>query len=216
MGEVKIMLLCVNSSVRKEGSRSRALVDIFAGIWRENYPSEEILWRDVGENTPSHPSAEYTVANYTPPEQRTKEMVAALQESDQLIDEISAAEHLVFGVPMYNFCVPSTLKAYIDNLVRVGRTFGVTPDGGFEGLLVGKKMLVVSTKGAVYEKGTPMESFDHVEPYMRTVFGFMGITNMQFVAADGMDFADEAYREASLTKARDEIKRIAQEWQLER
>lgn len=208
------MLLCINSSVRGDGSKSRLLVDKFADTWRDHHPGETIVWRDVGRSPPSHPSAGYITANYTPPEKRTREMIAVLKESDQLIDEIFSANYLVFGVPMYNFCVPSMFKAYIDNLVRVGRTFRVMPDGGFEGLLAGKKMVVIATKGAIYEKGTPLESFDHIEPYLRTVFEFMGITDIQFVAADGMDFADENHRDISLAKAGDELRRIARQWLL--
>lgn len=210
------MLLCINSSVRDEDSRSRLLVDQFSAAWRDYHPGEAIAWRDVGKNPPSHPSADYITANYTSPEKRTREMVAVLEESDQLIDEIFSATHLAFGVPMYNFCVPSTLKAYIDNLVRIGRTFRVMPDGGFEGLLSGKKMVVIVAKGAIYAKGTSMESFDHVEPYMRTVFGFMGVVDMQFVTADGMDFGDEEHRDISFAKAGYELKKIVERWQLER
>ncbi len=206
------MLLCVNSSVRNAGSRSRTLVGMFADNWADSHPNETVVWRDVGKNPPSHPTEEYTIANYVSPENRTREMMTALEESDRLIEEISDANYLVFGVPMYNFCVPSTLKAYIDNLVRVGRTFNVTPEGSFEGLLLGKKMLVITTKGAVYERGTPMAALDHLEPYLRTVFGFMGITDIQFVTADGMDFMGDEYREASLEKANLEIKKVVKKW----
>ena len=139
-------------------------------------------------------------------------MQQALAASDILIDEVLAADHLVFSVPMYNFSVPSTLKAYIDNIVRVGRTFAVDEGGGFRGLLSGKKALFVTSRGAIYRSGSPLHAFDHQEPYLRTVFGFMGLTDIHFVHADGLDFADEAHREKSLAAAQESLLALSQLW----
>ena len=129
-----------------------------------------------------------------------------------LIDELIYSSHFVFAVPMYNFSIPSTFKAYIDNLVRVGRTFAANENGSFEGLLKGKKVLVITARGAMYGEGSPIAAFDHQEPYLRTVFGFMGVENITFVHADGMDFAANEYRSESLQTASDQLKELATKW----
>ncbi len=113
---------------------------------------------------------------------------------------------------MYNFSIPSTFNAYIDNIVRVDRTFEVTSDGGFAGLLPHKKVLFVTSRGAIYGEGSPIKEFDMQESYLRTVFGFMGITEPEFVHADGMDFADATYREKSLAHAREQLSVLAKSW----
>lgn len=113
---------------------------------------------------------------------------------------------------MYNFSIPSTFKAYIDNIVRVGRTFEVKQDGSFSGLLAQTKVLFITSRGAVYNMDSPIRAFDQQEPYLRTVFGFMGITAPQFVHADGLDFAEQSYRDESLKRARRKLAALAASW----
>ncbi len=118
-------LLEIQSSVRKEGSISRTLNREFVQAWQANHPETQHRFRDVGMNPPTHPTELWATANYTPPESRTPEMVEVLAQSEELIEELLWADRLVMGVPMYNLSVPSNFKAYLDNVVRVGRTFGV-------------------------------------------------------------------------------------------
>ncbi|MFS8184689.1 FMN-dependent NADH-azoreductase [Pseudovibrio denitrificans] len=205
-------LLYVSSSVRPDTSQSNKLGQIFCQYISELTPETTVVTRDVGINPPSHPDAAYTVANYTPPDERTPAMQSALAQSDMLIDELLSSDQLVFSVPMYNFSVPSTFKAYIDNLVRVGRTFIAAENGVFQGLLTGKKALFITARGAAYGEASPLKAFDHQEGYLRTVSGFMGLTDVQFVHADGLDFADKTYRDASLANAKKNLSEIATAW----
>lgn len=113
---------------------------------------------------------------------------------------------------MYNLSIPSTFKAYIDQIVRVGRTFSVNEQGGYTGLLdSSKKALVITSRGGTFPPGTPYAAYDLQEPYIRTIFGFMGITDITFIHADGLSLGEEA-REKSLTAAKDAIAQIVTNW----
>ena len=110
----------------------------------------------------------------------------AIAVSDRLIDEFLAADRYVFGVPMHNFNVPSTFKAYIDQIVRAGKTFAGGPNG-YEGLVKDKRALFITTSGGIFTPGTPMAAFNFQEPCLRAVFAFIGVTNVRFVTAEGMN-----------------------------
>ena len=202
----------MNSSVRGSGSQSRRLANEFVNEWQAHNTEAICATRDVGMSPPPHPDEAYTIANYTPETERSEAIKKALSVSDELIDELIISDRLVFAVPMYNFSIPSTFKAYIDNLVRVGRTFGVTEDGGFTGLLKHKKVLVITTSGAIYGEGSPIAHLDHQEPYLRTVLGFMGLEDIHFVRADGLDFSEKEYRDTSLNEAQTQLRDLATTW----
>lgn len=204
--------LFITSSVRDDSSHSTRMGRGFCDAVKALHPEATFTHRDVGITPPPHPTHAYTVANYTPPEERTKEMTAALQTSDQLIDELLKADKLVIAVPMYNFSVPSTFKAYIDNIVRVGRTFLPSEDGGFHGVLGDKKAIFITARGAMYGEGSPIQAFDMQTPWLKTVFGFMGIQDMTFVNADGLDFGEAAYRQKSLATAEKHLSELAHTW----
>ena len=204
--------LYVTASVRTEGSKSSELGQVFRDALGAKDPQATFSARDVGITPPPHPTHTYTVANYTPPEGRTPEMVETLKTSDLLIDEMLAADKLIIAVPMYNFSVPSTFKAYIDNLVRVGRTFFPSESGGFTGALGEKKAIFITARGAMYGEGSPIREFDMQTPWLQTVYGFMGLTDMTFVHADGLDFGGPDYREQSLSAAKAQLTEIAQTW----
>lgn len=138
--------LFVTASVRTEGSKSSELGQFFRDALAAKDPQATFSARDVGINPPPHPTHAYTVANYTPPEDRTPDMVETLKTSDFLIDEMLAADTLIIAVPMYNFSVPSTFKAYIDKLVRVGRTFFPAERGWGAYLLALDETLTLPTK----------------------------------------------------------------------
>jgi FMN-dependent NADH-azoreductase len=111
--------------------------------WKQNHPADVVTYRDIGRHPVPHVDEPWIAVGYTPPEQRTPEMWEAIRISDQLVDEFLAAELYVIGIPMYNFSVPSTFKAYIDQIVRIGRTFAFVPDNSanpYKPLLLGKKM----------------------------------------------------------------------------
>jgi len=113
------------------------------------------------------------------------ELRGALAASNELIDELETANEYVFGVPMYNFSVPAAFKAYIDQIVRVGRTFAID-ESGYKGLVVGKRVTIIASSGVVYRTGSPAALFNLQEPWIRSILGFIGITNIEFVVADGL------------------------------
>ena len=138
-------ILEIQSSARQKGSISRLLSQEFLAELKESVSTIEHKQRDVGSQPPSHVDQLWTKANYFEPKERTAEMIAALSESESMIEELFWADYLLLGVPMYNLSVPSTLKAYIDNVVRINRTFSFDPQSySFQGLLTNKKALIIT------------------------------------------------------------------------
>jgi len=202
--------LCIQSSARQEGSVSRMLVDEFMAAWQGVNQGSEVIFRDVATDPPPHVDEMWVAAAYTPPEERTAEMKQDLKVSDALVDEFISVDRIVVGTPMYNFVVTSTLKAYIDNIVRVGRTFGYTEDGPIA-LTEGKKVLAISARGGVYGGDSPFAPFNHQDAYLKTVFGFIGVTDVTVIAAEGTNIPGDMYN-ASLAAAREELAELAAEW----
>jgi FMN-dependent NADH-azoreductase len=191
-------------------SVTRMLTQEFVTAWKTRHLDGIVTYRDLGHEPIPPVNEQWITAAYTPPEQRTPELINALQTSDNLIDEFLMADICVFGIPMYNFSVPSTFKAYIDQIVRVGRTFAVNAKG-FKGLANGRQIIVITARGGNFRPGTPFAAYDHQEPYLRTIFGFMGITDVQFIHADSLNpiTNDEATRTQSITEAQTVIKEVA-------
>ncbi|MCZ4304468.1 NAD(P)H-dependent oxidoreductase [Zoogloeaceae bacterium G21618-S1] len=198
------------SGIEPYGSHSRRLTARFAARWREACPQDRIRYRDVGRQPPRPVSGEWIHAAFTPPAQREPWMDSVLAESDALVDELLAADVIVAGVPMYNFGVPAGFKAYIDNIVRVGRTFGFDRQRAgvpYWPLLKaqGKRLILVSARGDHgYGPGGRIAAMNHVEPHVRTAFGYIGITDVTSVAVEYDEFADERL-EASLREAEQRI-----------
>jgi FMN-dependent NADH-azoreductase len=203
-------ILAVTASPRGERSVTRALSTTFTELWAEQHPEDMILLRDVGHHPVPHVSEPWIVGAFAQAEEQTAESKAAIAVSDQLVEEFLTADRYVFAVPMYNFNIPSTFKAYIDQLVRPGRTFAVGPNG-YEGLVKEKKALFITTSGGSYPSGSPMASFNFLEPYLRTIFGFMGVTDLKFVAAENMNMGEDAARQ-SRHKAENALKELAASW----
>jgi FMN-dependent NADH-azoreductase len=138
-----------------------------------------------------HLDGETYVAMGTPSGDHDSRQQAAVALSDTLIAELEAADTIVLAVPMYNFSIPSTLKAWIDHVARRGRTFKYTEKGP-EGLLKGKKVVVLTARGGVYSNGAPAAVYDFQEPYIRTVLGFLGLTDVTFVHFEGIGMGPDA------------------------
>ncbi len=204
--------LYITASVRTSGSKSDELGQYFCDQIRSRNPATKFITRNLGTNPPPHPTHAYTKANYTPPEERTEEMQDVLKTSDELIDEMHAAQTLIVAVPMYNFSVPSTFKAYIDNIVRIGRTFFPAEAGGFTGSFGDKKAVFITARGAMYGEGSPIASLDLQIPWLKTVYGFMGLKELSFVNADGLDFGSLEHRTESMENARRRLKTLAETW----
>lgn len=202
-------ILHLDSSPRSDRSISRALTKQFVDLWKQLQPADVITYRDLGHNPVPPIDEAWIAAAFSPPDQLTPALKAALAISDELIDELLAANLYVFGVPMYNYSVPASFKAYIDQIVRVQRTFAVRADG-YEGLLKDKKVLVITTRGGSYAGGP----FDFQEPYLQAVFNFVGITDIRFIHAENLAMgADE--RHCAIAATHKAIYQTIAAWQSE-
>jgi FMN-dependent NADH-azoreductase len=211
-GILLMKLLEVQASVRLEKSISRTLSHEFIQTWQSLHPDGRHQKRDVGIYLPAHPTELWTTANYLPPNGRTPDMDTALAESEQLIEELFWADRLLFGVPMYNFSVPSTFKAYLDNIIRVNRTF--TFDSAsltFEGLAIDRKALVITPSAGNFAPDTPMGSMNFCETYLRSILGFIGIEDIIIVAIPNQLMPDEI-RQQSIEQARKRLISLAATW----
>ena len=186
-------LLQIDSSARTS-SVTRRLTAKFAEEWRKKHPDGEVIQRDLSVTAPPLITDDWG-GTYLEDSMLTPAQRAYLSASDELIDEIKAADTIVIGAPMYNFSIPSSLKAWIDQIVRKGKTFAYGPNGQ-QGLLVKKKVVIVTSRGGAYEKGTASEAFDFQEPYLRHILGFIGVTDVTFIHAE-----NQAREEAAVSFA---------------
>ncbi|MBT6096289.1 MAG: FMN-dependent NADH-azoreductase [Rhodospirillaceae bacterium] len=178
-------ILAVTSSPKSEGSVSNALVDRFTQNWSDITVNAEITRRDVGANPLPHLDEATIGAIYTPDDARSDAQRDLLALSDAVVEELEAADVIVIGAPMHNFAITSALKTWIDHAARVGRTFRYTAEGP-EGQLKGKKVFVLTARGGNYGEGSPAQAMDHQTPYLKTVLGFLGLTDVTFIHAEGV------------------------------
>jgi FMN-dependent NADH-azoreductase len=193
---MKTILQIKSSLFSAEGQSSR-LADAFVAGRRAS--GADVISRDLASDPVPHLNAERFAAFLSKPEARTALQASVLAQSDALIDELRRADEIVIGLPMYNFGIPSTLKAYFDHIARAGQTFKYT-DKGSVGLLTGKKAYVFAARGGIYA-GTPA---DTQTSYVRDFLAFLGIEDVEFVYAEGLAISD-ATRDASLAAARTKI-----------
>jgi len=176
-------ILLIQSSPRGNESFSQQVAYSLVNDLKAHHPDAKVLVRDLAANPPPHVGLPFITGMYAPPEHRTPEQAKAIALSDALIDELFAADTVVIAVPMHNFTLPSTLKAWIDHVARAGRTFNYGAHGP-EGLLKGKRAILVLARGGVYSSG-PTKPLDFQEPYLRAVLGFLGITDISTVHVEG-------------------------------
>jgi FMN-dependent NADH-azoreductase len=197
-------LLQINTSINNGKGQSSQLARQFVATYRGTHPDVQVRVRDVAAAEPvPHLDAERFGAFVSKPEERTAEQRAVVAYSDALIDELRQADVIVLGLPMYNFGVPSQLKAYFDHVARAGVTFRYTEQGPV-GQLTGKKAYVFAARGGVYA-GTPM---DTQTSYVRDFLRFIGISDVTFVYAEGLAMSAQS-REAGLARAAAEIEQLA-------
>src|SRR6201994_2354646 len=177
-------LLHVDSSPLYGRSVSRELTGAFVAQWKASHPDGTVVDRDLNSTSIPPVNAAWVGAAYTPEDARAPQQKELLALSDTLIAELEQADEYVFGVPMHNFSVPSVLKLWIDQIARVGKTFSYA-DGAPKGMLKGKKATFIIATGGIYDAQTQMASFNFVEPYLRSVFGFLGVTDATFLTAGG-------------------------------
>lgn len=200
-------LLVVETSPRAGHSISRTMTRRFVADWQSAHPEGKVIDRDLMETDLPFVTAPWLEAYFTPSDQHSPEMRSALRLSDDLVDEILDADHLVIATPVYNYNVPAALKAWIDHIVRKGLTLGF--DG--KGLLTGRKATVLLASGGVYTEGSPIRDRDLASQYLRLVLGIIGITDVTFIAGGGAKSVDlgEQTMDGFIERLAPEIRRAA-------
>jgi FMN-dependent NADH-azoreductase len=203
-------VLVITSSALGDASVSNKLVNKAVEELRQQDPKITVTTRDVGADPIPHLTFDSTVALGGEPANEAQAEARAL--SDQLVAEVKAADIIVIGAPMYNFGITSTLKAWFDRVLRAGVTFRYSETGP-EGLLKGKRAIVVITRGGFYSEG-PAQAMDAQEPHLKTMLGFVGISDVTFVRAEKLALGSEA-REQSISAAHGRLANLASERLLE-
>lgn len=196
-------VLVIESSARQQGSVSRQLTQRFIAHWQGAHPADVITVRDVAVKPVPHLDANLLAGWMSPSEQHSQAERAALALSNELTQELLAADVLVLAAPMYNFAIPSTLKAWLDHVLRAGVTFKYT-ESGPQGLLSGKRAVVLTARGGIYAGGAQ----DHQEPYLRQVLAFIGIHDVSFIHAEGLNLSADAH-EQGLNQALAQLASVA-------
>lgn len=179
-------LLVVESSPRGDNSMSRGLTRMFVEDWMATHPGGRVVERDLMRSDLPFVTMPWLGAYFTPTDQHTPEMKDLLRLSDELVDEILEADHIAIGTPVYNYNVPAVLKAYIDHIVRKGRTLG----GSGEGLVHGKQCTILMASGGVYTEGSPIRDRDLATSYLRLILKVIGIEDVTVVAGGNAKSVD--------------------------
>lgn len=197
-------ILALHASARLEGSHSRALAEKVIRTLHARHGTGPVVERDLVIDPLPHVGADFTEAIFIPPPTQTDAHRAALALSDQLVGQLQVADVVVIDTPMYNLTAPSALKAWIDHVVRPGLTFSYGPDG-FQGLLKGKRAILVVATGGLYSTG-PRTDEDFLVPYLRHILGFIGINKVEVIRAENLAFDPER----GLANAHLQIEELAQ------
>ncbi len=187
-------ILYVTSSIRGEDSFSNRVASTLLDDLKKSHSGATVTERNLSQHPLPHIDHDYFQATRTPDGPKTAAQRAVLAKSDALVDELFKADIIVIAVPMYNFGIPSTLKTWIDYIARPGRTFSYSEKGP-EGLLKGKRVILVTASGGVYSEG-PYAPFEHQGSYLRVVLGFLGVTNIQQVFVEGVALGAEQAEKA--------------------
>ena len=196
-------LLVVESSARQQGSISRQLTAEFLQRWQASHPADQIVQRDLASTVLPHLDTDLLGGWMKPADQRNDSEQASLDRSDELTNELLAADVLVMAAPMYNFAIPSTLKAWLDHVLRAGVTFKYTATGP-QGLLTGKRAIVLTARGGIHTGA----SSDHQEPYLRQVMAFVGIHDVTFIHAEGVNLSGD-FQEKGINHAKALLAQVA-------
>ena len=192
-------LLRIDASARTKDSHSKEIADLLQQQWLQMYPEGKAITRDIINTPIPHIHADTINGYYTAKEQHTEILKKATALSDKLISELRNADTLLISTPMYNFSVPSCLKAWIDQIVRIGYTFGFDEAKGLHGLLEGKNAYIVTATGAVFSGGS-LDAVDFLHPYLKAVLGLIGIHDIVFINIEGTT-TDETAMSLSKTEA---------------
>jgi FMN-dependent NADH-azoreductase len=190
-------ILRISTSIKGNYSQSAQLGQAILQKILTSNPEAEVLERNLSEEDVPHLTPTFFQALYTSPQNLTSAQQLALQFSDRSIEELQDADILLLEVPMYNFTIPSSLKAWIDHILRAGKTFRYTENGA-EGLVKNKKVLLAISTGGIYSEG-PQQSFDFTESYLRATLGMMGITDIEAIRIEGTGIPE--FKDVALDKA---------------
>ncbi len=191
-------ILLVTSSPRGSASHSTRVATELAAKLREANPSSRLIVRDLAANPLPHIDPDYSAGIYTPVEQRTPRQAEVVAVSDAVVEELLSADTVVLATGFINFNISSTLKSWIDHVARAGKSFSYS-EGGPKGLATGKKVYVVLASGGIYSEGAAVQ-MDHAVPYLRSVLGFLGMTDVEVIRVEGVGMGEEAVTTA-LNKA---------------
>ena len=193
-------ILRIDVSALTERSLTRGLSQRFIDEWLKQRPSDKIVQRDICLNPPPAVSEDWIAAAFTPAKERTKAQQATLQLSDTLIDEVERADIILLGVPMYNYGMPSALKAWFDQVIRVNKTFTfdlARGDEPLETILSGKQLVILSSRGEFgFEPGGVREHRNHLDPHIRTCSKFLGIVEDHLIAIEYQEFGDKRHKQS--------------------
>ena len=180
-------LLHLTVSPRGTQSISRRLSNAAVEAWKASNPGGRVIERDLAKTPLTFVDVDWIAGAFSPPEYHTEKHKKALALSNELVSELLESDEIILASPMYNFAVPAALKAWIDHVVRAGKTFRYTAAGTPEGLIAGqnKKVLVIIASGGSYPEGSPTAALNYEIPYLRLIFAYMGITDMRFIHAGG-------------------------------
>ncbi|MBE0505842.1 MAG: FMN-dependent NADH-azoreductase [Marinospirillum sp.] len=187
-------ILQIDAGLFAEQSVSRNLSKKIVTRLQEQNPGAQVILRDLIASPINHLDGEILMAGGTEAAQRSERQQAELAITETLLDEVFKADVLVIGAPLYNFSIPSQLKAWVDRIAQAGRTFRYTENGP-EGLLKGKRVVIASARGGVYSEGAAT-SMEHQESYLKTLLGFIGITDITIIRAEGVNMGDEKRAQA--------------------
>ena len=198
-------LLQIDASPRQD-SVSRLLTSHFAENWKQQVPGGQVVHRDLANSPLGLITDDRIAGAFSNPAQHSAAHRSALQYSDKLIEELHSADVIVIGDPMHNFTISARLKAWLDQVVRYGKTFSFG-ESGPKGLLTGKKVYVFTSRGGAYEPGTPTAQFDFQEPYLRHVLAFIGLTHVTFIHAENQSKPElaPAAKAAAMQKIEDAV-----------
>ena len=210
-------LLRIDASARTARSITRDLADRFIEAWKSVEPEVIVLTRDVGQDPPPFVAVDWMSAAFTPHEERTEAMHKALSVSDMLIDEVKQADVLLFAAPLYNYGLPASLKAWVDQVVRIGRVFSFDLDRGdfpIESSLSGKSAVVLSSRGEFgFHEGGPRDGWNHLNPHLKTIATqLLGVAEGDYceVASEYQEFGGDRH-EHSREQARQAASRLGRE-----
>ncbi|SEQ42951.1 FMN-dependent NADH-azoreductase [Giesbergeria anulus] len=197
-----MQLLHIDSAITGAGSVSRQLTAQIVAAWKASHADTQVDYLDLVADAPGH----FTMDAMAPRTGQTDGLSDVQQHenavSERLVSQFLAADVVVIGAPLYNFSIPSQLKAWVDRIAQPGRTFRYTATGP-EGLAKGKTIIIASTRGGIYSTSDAGRAMEHQESYLQTVLGFFGVTDVRIVRAEGVAMGDDAKAQALVSAARD-------------